>query len=441
MFYINKILNSNSLPFNFKIILIGCFLGSALMLSAQITLPQVLSEARTNAPLHSLLDLTARKVQLRRNNIDKEWLPQIGITGQASYQSEVTTIGAQLPGVEIEPLAKDQYKLQLELNQKLYDAGISKGKKKLTSLKSHLDNIQTKLKLEDIREQAIHLFFKILELDENLKILDLTKEDLNASYRMIQSAIENGTVLEMEGQQILAAIVKLDQQYIELSAARSIQINTLNRLTKLELNDASSFQKPEQVAFTNGISDTKLDDLSFALQNNLLEEEHQLNKMALKPQLQLFAHGGYGRPGLNFLKNEFDAYYIAGVRGLWNFGKLYTQSNDNELLALGKSKIKSMQEVSTLNTHIRMDQYKQDISKLEQLIQKDKELIGLRNEITETAKIQLENGIINSTDYLTLFNEEQRVMQILAIRELHLLKMHYLLSHEGGNYTIEPRNN
>ena len=35
------------------------------------------------------------------------------------------------------------------------------------------------------------------------------------------------------------------------------------------------------------------------------------------PRLGFFVQGGYGRPGLNVLKNQFDTYYPGGLRLSW----------------------------------------------------------------------------------------------------------------------------
>jgi len=45
------------------------------------------------------------------------------VNGQATYQSDVTSIPVKIPGMNIEAPSKDQYKLTAELSQILYDGG------------------------------------------------------------------------------------------------------------------------------------------------------------------------------------------------------------------------------------------------------------------------------------------------------------------------------
>ena len=63
----------------------------------------------------------------------------------------------------------------------------------------------------------------------------------------------------------------------------------------------------------------------FAAQNQQLEAQRKQLTAKNLPRLDLFVQGAYGNPGLNMLKNEFSAYYVAGVRLSWNFGNLYTR--------------------------------------------------------------------------------------------------------------------
>ncbi|MGO8056053.1 hypothetical protein, partial [Rhizobium leguminosarum] len=54
------------------------------------------------------------------------------------------------------------------------------------------------------------------------------------------------------------------------------------------------------------------------------------------PRVSLFLQAGYGRPGLNFLKNEFDPYYVGGVRVNWTIGGYYTQKKEKELVEVNR---------------------------------------------------------------------------------------------------------
>src|SRR5271156_559615 len=90
------------------------------------TLEKCYALARQNYPLIKKHDLIARSSGYSIENAGKGWLPQFSLGGQVTYQSQTVdfqkVIGAGT-GRVIPPLSKDQYKIQAEVDQSIYDAG------------------------------------------------------------------------------------------------------------------------------------------------------------------------------------------------------------------------------------------------------------------------------------------------------------------------------
>ena len=61
--------------------------------------------ARENYPLIKQKDLIARSSFLTIENIRTAFLPQLSVSGQASYQSDVTSISIPIPGFKFSPLS------------------------------------------------------------------------------------------------------------------------------------------------------------------------------------------------------------------------------------------------------------------------------------------------------------------------------------------------
>jgi outer membrane protein TolC len=136
----------------------------------------------------------------------------------------------------------------------------------------------------------------------------------------------------------------------------------------------------------------------------------------------LFAQGGYGRPGLNQLKNGFDFYYIGGVRFNWSLGGLYTKKKEKELVEVNKKIVDIQKETFILNTNTQLKQQQSEIDKLQQLIASDNEIIVLRESVTNAAKAQLENGVITANDYLKEVNADDQARQSLITHGVQLLQ-------------------
>ncbi|MBD0352508.1 MAG: TolC family protein, partial [Flavisolibacter sp.] len=164
-------------------------------------------------------------------------------------------------------------------------------------------------------------------------------------------------------------------------------------------------------------------------QMSVLEQQSRLIKARNAPKASLFLQAGYGRPGLNFLKNEFTPYAITGVRFNWSLGGYYTAKRERELIGISKRTIDLQKETFVLNTNTQLQQQKAEIEKYEQLIEKDLQIIELRKSVKEAAKAQLENAVITSSDYLREVNAEDNARQMLILHQLQLLQAQI-------NYTI-----
>ena len=90
---------------------------------AQITLEECQRKTQENYPLVHQYGLVEKTKEYSLENAARGYLPQLALSAKASYQSEVTEIPVKLSGVDIKGLPKYQYKVVLELKQKILDGG------------------------------------------------------------------------------------------------------------------------------------------------------------------------------------------------------------------------------------------------------------------------------------------------------------------------------
>ena len=128
------------------------------------------------------------------NNIWKGYFPQITISGQASYQSDVTSIPISLPGMKIDPLTKDQYKAIADISQTIWDGGIISSQAAVQKASSEVDDQKIEMELLKVKDRINQIYFGILLLDDQLIQTELTKKDLNANLDKLNASLLNGTV-------------------------------------------------------------------------------------------------------------------------------------------------------------------------------------------------------------------------------------------------------
>ena len=108
-----------------RLSLLLLLLSAAIYAQDNTTLEQVLNAANTHYPLTKQRDLVEQSKDFSLAALNRAFLPQLSINGQATYQSEVTElpIKINLPGINIEGLDKDQYKATADVNQILFEGG------------------------------------------------------------------------------------------------------------------------------------------------------------------------------------------------------------------------------------------------------------------------------------------------------------------------------
>ncbi|MFN8243616.1 MAG: TolC family protein [Ferruginibacter sp.] len=414
------------------------FLGWLLLLpgfsfAQKLTLDKANEMARQHYPLIKQRALLQQTTALSLDNLTKGYWPQFSLSGQATYQSDVTRISLPIPGISITPPSKDQYKIVADLNQVIYDGGLISTQKTMQQLGEKVEQDKIEVELYKLKDRINQLFLGILYLDAQLKQVKLIRDDLQNGISKTEAMVNNGVAFRSNLNVLKAELLKADEREIETAAARKGLLDVLSLFLDQPLPESTQLETPVPagVAVTDSIRRPELK--LFGTQKNLLGSQYKLIEARNRPRASVFAQGGYGRPGLNMLKNDFTFYGIAGLRFSWAFGGLYTRKKEKQLIDINKKTIDIQEETFLLNTHTAMKQQQADIDKLEKLIAKDEAIIGLREKVKEAAKAQLENGVITANDYLREVNAEDQSRQNLLTHRVQLLQAQINYQTISGN--------
>ena len=387
-----------------------------------ITLDKAQELARKNYPAIKQKDLLKKTASLNVSNLNKNYLPQLSVNGQASYQSDVTSIDVTLPGgVKIEPPSKDQYKFTADVNQLVYDGGVTKQQKTIAELNGVVEDQQVEVELFHVKEKVNDIFLNVLYTDELIRQTELVEKDLQTGLRKVDAQVQNGVAFRSSANILKAELLKIGQRRMELQTSRKSLIETLALFTGQKMDEQTVFERPAVTSYAgNDISRPELK--LYSDQTTLLGQQNKLIAARNLPRTSLFLQGGYGKPALNFLKNDFEAFYVTGIKLSWALNGFYTKKNDRQLVKINQEIVDSRKETFLLNTNAQLTSQKNEIDKLNKLIQSDNEIIALRRTVTDAAKAQLENGVMTANDYLVEVNAEDQSRQVLIGHELQLLQ-------------------
>lgn len=376
-----------------------------------------------NYPLFKQKELNADIYRYQLSNISKSWLPEINMNGQATYQSDVVGFGSVAA-------PRDQYKLTLDINQQLYDGGISKNRKAVENAHLNINQQQLELDFHQIKEQVNSVFFLINIFKKNIELNALMHTELSEKLKTLLVSIKNGIILPENEYILRAEILKIEQQQDELHYRLDAAVDVLSKMTGLELNPDSEFLIPNHVEIFDSISERPEIQL-FDLQKIMIDYNISLNKCMLKPQLFIFTQAGYGNPGLNMLYDEFDTYYMIGAGMRWGLTDWGENRNSQKIGNLQKDAINLSRENFDRNISIALRNELADVEYYRSSIIKDEEMIELKRKIKESAYSQLQNGAITATEYLVEANAElqarlqleaHRILMIQSIINYQLIK-------------------
>ena len=383
----------------------------------ELTLAQCYELATSNAPLRrqqALNDAQAPNNQARLATLRQ--LPQLALNGQASYQSEVTKIPLEVPGISIPSLSKDQYRLTLDATQTLYDGGTTRRQQDVEALTAGVNNQQVEVSLYRLREQVNGLFFAVLLTDRNTTLRQALRADLLQRRKALRARRSYGTATGQDVARLDAEVLNLDQQLRDLAGSRAGFLCQLGELVGQALPPEVRLATPAELSASVPRPELTL----FARQKELLAGQQKLNDARLAPRLSVYGQAGYGRPTLDFLRNDFHGYGLAGVRLNWTLSNYYTRRQDRQTIQLSTEAVSVQQAAFEQSQRLTLAGQQTTLERYQALLDTDRQLIPLREKIQATAAVQLENGIIGFTDY---FTEANNLTQARLNEQLHRLQL------------------
>lgn len=364
----------------------------------QITLEKCYQLVSENYPLVKQKALLENKNELELDAIDTGKLPQFDFDVYATYLSDVTQV--PIPNSGIDPPNNDQYRATLSVNQLIYNDGFIDASSKVKSAQLQTQQKQLEVSLYQLKQQINQLYFSILLTDETYNLLKAKQTQLQSKLEEVKSGIKYGTILPSSDKIIEAELLKINQQFTEITSSKKVLIETLSAFTGLEINRSDVFQKPEIATNLSPTLQRPELDL-FQLKKEEIESQELLIQKENAPKLLGFASGGIGNPGLNMLANSFEPFYTFGLKLNWNVFDWNSNKKKRESLIINKDIVDNETEIFQLNTGIELNQYQSEMDKITNFITIDSEIIQLRKDVLLATESQLRHGLITSSTYIT----------------------------------------
>ena len=350
---------------NIKNTLLLSWLFASVGLSAQtLKIDDCYRMAREIFPLVKQYELIEKTKEFSIENAQKAYLPQIGVYAQATYQSEVTKIPLDFEALKpilgnnvpiIPEISKDQYKFYGDISYSLTGLVTNKNQSDLVKANAEVEKQKLEVELYKLRERINSLFFGILLIDEQIAQTELVKKDIQSGIERAEVAVKNGVALRNTADNLKAELLKIKQRATELQATRKGYADMLSMFIGQKIDEHTVFEKPFPPTISSEINRPEIE--LFALQNRAFDLQNRLITNKNLPRLSLFLQGGFGKPALNMFSDNFDPYYLTGVRLSWNLSGFYTAKNERKQVATNQA---NNQQLCLLFLNIQREKHSQN---------------------------------------------------------------------------------
>jgi len=403
-----------------------CWLTGTVSARAQMmSIDSCYALATRNYPLIKQYDLIEKSKEYTLSNAGKAYLPQVSITAIEGY------VFGEFPGTS----GGGNFKFigLGQVNQTIWDGGAVKTQKNIIRASAETDKASVDVQLNELRSRVNQLFFGVLLVDEQLKLLEIQDTILRNNLNRIKLLNENGLAYTTEVNEIRVEQLKVRQQRTEFNYTRSGYLTMLSLLTGVRINEQIVLQKPTVINPTADLQIVRPELLLYKNQRELVNAESGMQKVNMMPKIGFLGVGFMIAPGASFGNNKISTLGVAGLSASWNLSAFYKKSNDKQLTQQQLNKINVQEETFLFNTKFQMTQSSASIEKQKAVLSEDDEIVSLRQTIREGYQLKYNTGMGPLIDLLNATTRESDARAQKALHEMQLLMTQYDYKTISGN--------
>ncbi len=366
-----------------------------------------------NDPRAGQLDLLRSATDLRLAAIGSERLPQIGLNGWASHQSDITNPGFNLPGVSFPDLPLDRWQSTLDVDQLLYDGGSISRRRELERSRHAESAAGVNVSLYGLRSEVNSAFFSAFLLQQQAAEYEALVTDLEARLAAVRARVEAGTALGREAAEVEAEWVRAKLERDQAQATRRASLAILSDLVGQRIDTTAVLvlptDEPERAHAANPADLASLrlrpEFERFRQSRIRLEREAAVARNENAPRLSAFGQAGVGLPGLDQFRTSSDLFWQAGVKLEWHPWTWHSAGRTAAALRLDQQVVQrdELALARTLVRQVAIDL--EEIKRLAAALGEDERVVRLRAEVERQARAQHDEGTITTADYVETRND------------------------------------
>jgi outer membrane protein TolC len=407
------------------VVLLGAIPLPAVAQQRTLELGELQQAAIANDPRTRQVALLEMQTTLRLRNIAALRLPVLNLEAQAQYQTDVPQAPFQVGGQSIFAAPKKTYDSYLRAEQRLFDPTIGA---QAALERAQLAEQQSRVRsaIFAVRQQVNEAFFAAALLDSRAAVVATTIEELQQRLKEMQARVAGGSALPADAAAIEATLLQRQQDRDEVQANRHAALARLSTIVGRPIADDEGVvlpNLPPGVALARqspATLRTRPEFEQFARTRERLSRQQAVSNAGAAPRISAFARLGYGRPGLNFLRDEFDSYALGGIRFQWNVWNWGSTGREAQALAIQAQIVAADEAAFSRGILESIENDAAAVDRLQRALATDERIVALREQVQRTTNIRMGEGLVTVADYLAT---ETQTMQAMLARGSHEIEL------------------
>lgn len=407
------------------------FIINSIASSGQVRLEDCQQLARKNYPMIQQYELIEMTREYTLSNANKNYLPSLDVTVIGGVISGFPSFSA--PGEGSSSSSDMQLISVVQLNQPIWDGGITKAQKEVVQANSEIEKAELEISLYTLEERINNLFFGILLIDEQISQLEILKSSMQINLDRVNIAVENGTAYKSDIDEIQVEMINIDQRMEELRSNRNAYVNVLGAMTGRNIEVSSNFERPVVEDDFMQMENNRPELRRFQSQEEMIQAQRQIDRSVLYPKIGLLGFATLIEPGIDFGASTINNIFVGGLSLNWSLDGLYRNGNNKKLTELNLQKVAVQKETFLFNNELELTQNRLDLNKYRNLVEQDREILELKTRIKDAYELKYENGISTMSELLNRTNDESAARQNLVIHEIQYLMKAFQYKNRTGN--------
>jgi len=406
--------------------LVALFITTSI--NAQISLDSCQILAKNNYPAITQYDLLELAQEYNMKSVNQNYLPQLNVTAIGGYLYGLPSID----GLDSSK-GNGQFVALTQLNQLIWDGGISKRQKELLSSNTDIQKFQLDQQFQKLEQQITSLYFSILLIDEKLTTLESLKRTYQAQLQKVESAVNNGLALTSDYKELEIALLTNEQREREALLMKEQFLSMLSKFIGNDIATSETLLIPEegQILETNSLLNPKISLLDAEISK--IATEKQMLNTNLYPKLALTGIMVNFLPELGLGPANSNLIALGGISATWKIDGLWSNKSKKSSYDIRAEILESQKKQFEFQLDLELSTVKVEIERFKSRFEQSAKIASLKEEVATSYQSRYDNQNIGISDLLKTLEEVRISKSEMQTNYLMYLQAIYNYNQTIGN--------